>query len=72
VLGADNVAELRKVTLGQAQGSEWLVEGGLKQGESIIVDGVQKVQPGAKVAPEAWKPAEAAASSSQQPVKTSE
>lgn len=72
VLGADNVAELRKVTLGQAQGSEWLVEGGLKQGESIIVDGVQKVQPGAKVAPEAWKPAEAATSSSQQPVKTSE
>lgn len=72
VLGADNVAELRKVTLGQAHGSEWLVESGLKQGETVIVDGVQKVQPGGKVAPEAWKPAAPAASSSQEPAKAPE
>jgi membrane fusion protein (multidrug efflux system) len=44
----------------------------LKQGETVIVDGVQKVQPGAKVAPEAWQPTEAAGSAAQQPAKTSE
>ncbi|KRB62163.1 RND transporter [Rhizobium sp. Root708] len=66
VLGNDNVAELHKVTLGQALDAEWVVEDGLKAGETIIVDGVQKVQPGAKVAPEPWKPAEKEKSPSQQ------
>ncbi|QFY62994.1 efflux RND transporter periplasmic adaptor subunit (plasmid) [Rhizobium grahamii] len=71
VLGNDNVAELHKVTLGQALDAEWVVEDGLKAGETIIVDGVQKVQPGAKVAPEPWKPAEKEKSSSQ-PTQASE
>lgn len=71
VLGNDNVAELHKVTLGQALDAEWVVEDGLKAGETIIVDGVQKVQPGAKVAPEPWKPAEKEKSPSQ-PTQASE
>ena len=56
VLAEGNKAELRPVTLGQVLGSEWVVETGLKPGETVIADGVQKVQPGATVAPEPWKP----------------
>ncbi|EJJ28661.1 RND family efflux transporter, MFP subunit [Rhizobium sp. CF142] len=56
VLAEGNKAELRPVTLGQVLGSEWVVEQGLKPGETVIADGVQKVQPGATVAPEPWKP----------------
>ncbi len=56
VVSANKVAEARDITLGAAQGAEWVVEAGLKEGEIIVVDGVQKVQSGASVAPEPWKP----------------
>ncbi|NNV19096.1 MULTISPECIES: efflux RND transporter periplasmic adaptor subunit [Brucella] len=69
VVGQDGTAEARDVQLGQAQGNEWVVESGLKEGETAIVDGVQKVQPGAKVAAEPWTPesGEAAATQDQAP-----
>lgn len=56
VVEADDTAKLRDVKLGQALGQEWVVETGLSSGEKVVVDGVQKVQPDAKVAPEPWKP----------------
>ncbi|MNE38710.1 Multidrug resistance protein MexA precursor [compost metagenome] len=49
-----DTAKLRNVTLGQALGSEWVVESGLNGGDVIIVDGVQKAQPDLKVVPEPW------------------
>ncbi|TAI63241.1 efflux RND transporter periplasmic adaptor subunit [Bradyrhizobium sp. Leo170] len=52
------IAETRDVELGQALGSEWVVESGLKEGERVVVDGVQKVRSGGKVVPEPWKPAD--------------
>jgi membrane fusion protein (multidrug efflux system) len=55
VLGSDNSAQIRKIALGQASGSEWVVESGLNAGEIVIVDGVQKVRPGLKVTPEPWR-----------------
>ena len=73
VVGKDNAAELRPITLGRAMDSEWVVEGGLKSGEKIVVDGVQKVQPGGKVVPEPWTPANpgdtAKAATDQQPAE---
>lgn len=54
VLNSDDVAEIRDITLGQAIGSEWVVDAGLRDGETIIADAVQKVQPGAKVVHEPW------------------
>jgi membrane fusion protein, multidrug efflux system len=69
VLAEGNKAELRPVTLGQVLGSEWVVESGLKSGETVIADGVQKVQPGATVAPEPWKPDAAADASAPAPAK---
>ena len=57
VIAAENTAEARDVVLGETVGSDWLVLSGLKAGEKIAVDGVQKLQPGAKVVPEPWSPA---------------
>jgi membrane fusion protein (multidrug efflux system) len=39
------------------QGDKWIVTDGLKQGDVVIVEGLQKVQPGAPVKPVPWKPA---------------
>lgn len=56
VIAADGTAQVRDVTLGASLGSEWIVLSGLKESEKVIVDGVQKVQPGAHVVAEPWKP----------------
>jgi membrane fusion protein (multidrug efflux system) len=42
--------ELRRVTTGTEQGREIVITGGLKKGELIIVEGIQKVRPGQVVA----------------------
>jgi membrane fusion protein (multidrug efflux system) len=53
----DKVAQ-RRVTLGAVEGSEVVVEQGLEAGERVIVEGIQKVRPGQKVAPtQALQPA---------------
>jgi membrane fusion protein (multidrug efflux system) len=49
VVGADGKAELRPVRVSQAIGDRWLVEDGLVAGDRVIVEGLQKVQPGAPV-----------------------
>jgi len=51
VVGAGNKAEPRQLTLGQSLGDKWLVTGGLKPGDRVIVEGLQKVAPGALVKP---------------------
>ena len=56
VVSGENEAKLRPISLGKSLGSEWVVEEGLKDGETIVVDGVQKVAPGATVIPEPWQP----------------
>lgn len=57
VISPENTAEARDVELGEAIDSNWLVLSGLKAGEKVAVDGVQKLQSGAKLAPEPWSPA---------------
>ncbi len=52
VVDADNKAIYREVTLGGALGGLRVVTGGLKSGERIVVNGLQKLRPGAVVAPE--------------------
>lgn len=47
VLGADGNVELRVLELGNAVGDKWVVKGGLNVGDQLIVDGLQKVKPGA-------------------------
>lgn len=49
VVGADGKVEQRIVKIARALGDKWLVGDGLKAGDQLIVEGFQKVQPGAVV-----------------------
>ncbi|OEY99460.1 MULTISPECIES: multidrug efflux RND transporter periplasmic adaptor subunit SmeD [Stenotrophomonas] len=49
VVGKDNKVEVRPVKVSRALGSKWLVEDGLKAGDKVIVEGLQKIQPGMPV-----------------------
>jgi membrane fusion protein (multidrug efflux system) len=51
VLGPDNKAERRAIILGQSTPELAIVASGLKEGETIIADGLQKVRPGGQVVP---------------------
>ena len=51
VVGADGKVEARPVKVSRTVGNRWLVEDGLKAGDRVIVEGLQKVQPGATVTP---------------------
>ena len=44
----------------RAIGNKWLVSSGVAAGDRVIVEGVQKVQPGATVNPTEWTPPAAA------------
>ena len=51
VIGPGNRAEQRRITLGQASGPLTTVSAGLKQGEVIVSDGIQRVRAGQPVNP---------------------
>jgi membrane fusion protein (multidrug efflux system) len=65
VVGADNKVASRTLKLKGTRGDQWIVEGGLADGERVIVAGLQKVQPGAVV-----QVSEAQASNAAPPVPT--
>ncbi|MDB5964878.1 MAG: secretion protein HlyD [Polaromonas sp.] len=52
VVGADNKAVYREVTLGASVNGLRVVKEGLKANERIVVNGLQRVRPGALVAPQ--------------------
>jgi membrane fusion protein (multidrug efflux system) len=49
VVKTDATVEQRMVKAGERVGNFWVIESGLKPGEKVIVEGLQKVQPGVKV-----------------------
>jgi membrane fusion protein (multidrug efflux system) len=49
VVGDANKVALRTVTLGERVGQDYIVTDGLKAGERIIVEGIQKTRPGSTV-----------------------
>ena len=51
VVGAKGAAETRPIATTQTVGDKWLVTSGLKPGDQVIVEGLQKVRPGAPVKP---------------------
>lgn len=51
VVVAGDKVEQRPIRTGARIGDQWLVEEGLKAGERIVVDGLQKAKPGAVVKP---------------------
>jgi len=56
IVGGDGKAEIRPVTVGARTGSDWVIATGLKPGEKVIVEGLQKVKSGAPVNAKAWTP----------------
>nr|WP_293243114.1 efflux RND transporter periplasmic adaptor subunit [Panacagrimonas sp.] len=61
VVDAENKAQSRDVKLGARIGPDWLVQEGLKAGERVVVEGMQKLKPGTPVnASVAAEPAPAA------------
>lgn len=50
VVDEDKKAQIRRVTTGEAVGVDIAIASGLKAGEKVILDGIQKVRPGLVVA----------------------
>lgn len=49
LVSPDNTAELRPVIVGEYVGEEWVIKEGLHGGERVVVDGLQRLAPGAPV-----------------------
>jgi len=49
VVGAENIAVIRPVKVGTPEAGQWAILEGLKPGERVIVDGLQRVRPGQPV-----------------------
>ena len=54
VIGADNKADIRAVKAAERIDNLWVILEGLKPGERIAVEGIQKVRPGMPVTPKAY------------------
>jgi membrane fusion protein (multidrug efflux system) len=49
VVGAGDKVEARQITAALRVDSDWVVDGGLKSGDRVVVEGVGKVRPGVQV-----------------------
>src|ERR1700704_1699673 len=47
LVGSDNKIEVRTVKVGDRVETMWIIEDGLKPGETVVAEGTQKVRPGA-------------------------
>jgi membrane fusion protein (multidrug efflux system) len=56
VIGPENKAHIQPVKMGRRIDHEWIVEDGLKVGDHIVVEGVQKAREGVVVNPKPWAP----------------
>jgi RND family efflux transporter MFP subunit len=56
VVGEDNKASVQPVKMGERMGPMWEVLEGLKPGDKVIVQGIQKVRPGSSVTVKDWTP----------------
>jgi membrane fusion protein (multidrug efflux system) len=57
VVGSDNKVSFRNVKVGPRVDSLWVIEEGLKPGEKVVVEGLQRIRDGATVSPKAAAPA---------------
>ena len=56
VVDSENKVSIRTVKVGDRVGSFWIIADGLKPGERVVAEGVQKVRPGAQVKPKPYVP----------------
>lgn len=65
VVGGDNKIDIRPVQVGPRIESDWIIDKGLKPGEQIVVEGIQKVRAGMTVTPKPFTPGAATATPAQ-------
>jgi membrane fusion protein (multidrug efflux system) len=51
VVGSDNKVQIRPVKVGERIGTDWIIAEGLKPGERVVAEGIQKVRDGMAVNP---------------------
>jgi len=56
VVDSNNKVSIATVAVGERVGPMWVVESGLKPGDRVVAEGVQKVRPGAPVNPKPFSP----------------
>ncbi len=56
VVGDSNKVTLASVKMGEQIGTDWIIEGGLKPGSQVVVEGLQKAKAGTVVNPKPWTP----------------
>ena len=54
-VNAEGKVTSQSIKTGGAQGDKWIVSQGLKIGDRVIVEGLQKAKPGATVKASPWK-----------------
>lgn len=69
IIGSDGKAELRPVKVGARVGSDWVITSGLKTGEKVVVEGLQKLKAGAAVNAKPWTPPSEKTVATSEPVK---
>jgi membrane fusion protein (multidrug efflux system) len=50
-IDSENKVSVRSIKVGARVGADWIIEDGLKRGERVVAEGVQKVRPGMQVNP---------------------
>lgn len=63
VVGQDNKVQRRDLVVGAWHGPDWIIDRGLGAGETVVVEGIQRLRQGAVVAPSPWTPPAVAAGS---------
>lgn len=56
VVDKDNKVQRRDLVVGAWHGSDWVIDRGLGAGETVVVEGLQRLRQGAVVAPSPWTP----------------
>jgi membrane fusion protein (multidrug efflux system) len=56
VLGDSNKVSARPVAATAWQGTQWIIDSGLRPGDKVVVDGIQKIRPDTPVRPVAYDP----------------
>ncbi|MDD4870185.1 MAG: efflux RND transporter periplasmic adaptor subunit [Kiritimatiellae bacterium] len=69
IVGAEDKVEVRMLTLDRTVGNRWLVSSGIKPGDRMIVEGIQKVRPGASVKAVPFNPDQKSSSEAAKPAK---
>lgn len=73
IVKPDDTLELRNVVASRVVGNRWVISSGLEPGVRVVVDGFQKIGPGAKVVAQEWEaPAAEASTASSEPASGSE